>query len=70
MINLQWLELPMSRTNFHGPKDVREFWLYVDELGIKLATLDLQLDLLSAALYSLKAEYLYPQGWLIDCVGI
>ena len=19
----QWLELPMSRTNFHGPKDVR-----------------------------------------------
>ena len=23
MINPQWLELPMSRTNFHGPKDVR-----------------------------------------------
>ena len=23
MINLQWLELPMSRTNFPGPKDVR-----------------------------------------------
>ena len=23
MINHQWLELPMSRTNFHGPKDVR-----------------------------------------------
>ena len=23
MINLQWLELPISRTNFHGPKDVR-----------------------------------------------
>ena len=23
MINLHWLELPMSRTNFHGPKDVR-----------------------------------------------
>ena len=22
MINPQWLELPMSRTNFHGPKDV------------------------------------------------
>ena len=23
MINPQWLELPMSRINFHGPKDVR-----------------------------------------------
>ena len=23
MINPQWLELPVSRTNFHGPKDVR-----------------------------------------------
>ena len=23
MINLQWLELPMSRINFHSPKDVR-----------------------------------------------
>ena len=22
MINRQWLELPMSRTNLHGPKDV------------------------------------------------
>ena len=22
MINPQWLELPMSRKNFHGPKDV------------------------------------------------
>ena len=23
MINLQWLELPLSRTNFYGSKDVR-----------------------------------------------
>ena len=31
MINPQWLELPISRTNFHGPKDVRatEVRLYV-----------------------------------------
>ena len=29
-INPQWLELPISRKNFHGPKDVRaiEVWLY------------------------------------------
>ena len=33
MINPQWLELPMSRTIFHGPKDVWaiEVWLYYDE---------------------------------------
>ena len=33
MINPQWLELPMSRTNFHGPKDVRaiEVRLYFHE---------------------------------------
>ena len=24
MIKPQWLELSMSRTNFHGPKDVRD----------------------------------------------
>ena len=32
MINPQWLELPTSRTNFHGPKDVRatEVRLYVE----------------------------------------
>ena len=29
MINPQWLKLSMTRTNFHGPKDVRaiEVWL-------------------------------------------
>ena len=33
MINPQWLELPISRTNFHGPKDVRatEVRLYNDQ---------------------------------------
>ena len=36
MINPQWLELPMSRTNLHGPKDVRdtEVRLYACILGI------------------------------------
>ena len=31
MINPQWLELPMSRTIFYGPKDVRaiEVRLYI-----------------------------------------
>ena len=31
IINPQWLELPISRTNFHGPDDVRaiEVRLYI-----------------------------------------
>ena len=35
MINPQWLELPIYRTNFHGPKDVRaiEVRLYSDILN-------------------------------------
>ena len=34
MINPQWLELPMSRTNFYGPKDIRavEVRLYVQDI--------------------------------------
>ena len=34
MINPQWLELPMSRTNFYGPNDVRaiKVRLYVGAL--------------------------------------
>ena len=36
MINPQWLELPMSRINFHGPKDVR-----VTELLLYIVNLDL-----------------------------
>ena len=37
MINPQWLELPISRTNFHGPKDVRatEVRLYFSKMGTK-----------------------------------
>ena len=34
MINPQWLELPMSRSNLQGPKDIRliEVRLYMDYL--------------------------------------
>ena len=37
MINPQWLEPPMSRTNFHGPKDVRaiEVRLYIENFTTK-----------------------------------
>ena len=38
MINPQWLELPISGTNFHGPKDVRaiEVRLYLHYLKLCL----------------------------------
>ena len=38
LINPQWLELPMSRTNFHGPKDVRaiEVRLYIEHFTTKI----------------------------------
>ena len=38
MINPQWLELSMSRTNFNGPKDVRaiEVRLYRGAISVKI----------------------------------
>ena len=43
MINPQWLELSMSRTNFYRPKDVQdiEVGLYVTESAEELAHTDL-----------------------------
>ena len=34
MVNPHWLELPISRTNFHSPKDVRavEVRLYFEQM--------------------------------------
>ena len=53
-MNPQWLELPLSRTNFHGPKGVRaiEVRLYcerIDGLGSYFAYI-LLLTILSLAL--------------------
>ena len=55
MINPQWLELPMSRTNSHGPKDVRAievrlyyyyyyFYYYYAQLKIKKLSDDVSKD--------------------------
>ena len=43
IINPQWFELPMSRTNFHGPKDIRaiEVRLYFVQSNRVLPTLDI-----------------------------
>ena len=35
MINPQWLELPMSRTNFHGSKDVRAIEVRLYMFGLR-----------------------------------
>ena len=34
MINPQWLELPMSQTIFHGPKDVRAIEIRAIEIRL------------------------------------
>ena len=40
MIKPRWFELPMSRTNFHGPKDVRaiEVRLFIETVLIATIT--------------------------------
>ena len=60
MINPQWLELPMSRTNIHGPKDVRaiEVRLYNDQ--------DLNLNC-SDVLYMINSDTVSSDLWL-DCL--
>ena len=50
MINPQWLELPMSRTNFHGPDDVRA-------MGGRLYYFD---RILCTASYSIQAARAKP----------
>ena len=39
MINLHWLELPMARTIFHGPKGVRaiEVRLYFEKISLDIS---------------------------------
>ena len=51
MINTQWLELPMSRKNFHGPKDVRatEVRLYYGWLVLGLTAQSTLLSLFQAS---------------------
>ena len=46
MINPQWLELPMSRTNFHGPKDVwaTEVRLYLNRHVFVMCTLKIMTE--------------------------
>ena len=53
MIKSHWLELPISRTNFHGPKDVRgiEVWLYFK--GI-FTVIFLFLNIATYTFYNLK----------------
>ena len=69
MINPQWLELPMSRMNFHGPKGVRaiEVLLYICSEAVIL-----MLFVLCVALWLLAAGFLctmsYPVRIYVSCL--
>ena len=56
MINPQWLELPMFRTNFHGPKDVRaiEIRLY-SNLILNLTYIDSYVTFMRSRIYNLMS---------------
>ena len=59
MINPQWLELPMSRTNFHGPKDVRAI-----EVRVYMELLNLcPCDPLDAEIYIYSYMYISGEIW-------
>ena len=42
MVNPQWLELPLSRINFHGPKEVRATEVLLCSDILTLSTLALK----------------------------
>ena len=57
MINPQLLELPMSRTNFHDPKDVRAI-----EVRLYLAGINKKETLWFSALWFFKCGYAVTIG--------
>ena len=64
MINPQWLKLPMSLINFHGPKDVRiiEALLYIQEEWIHLQEWQLPQNNFSAlpkGVFSKREEFVF-----------
>ena len=66
MVNPQWLELPiaLSRSNFHGPKDVRaiEVRLYVAVLR--------GLDTLRSILAIFYEETFFSTSCLLFCIPV
>ena len=51
MINPQWLELPISRTNFHGPSDIRAI-----EVRLQLVIIHLLSKLVSSIMGNLTSD--------------
>ena len=66
MINPQWLELPISRTNLCGPKDVRanEVWLY--SKGVKYVYL---LFICTASCTTHTLRHQHKKMYLLTCAG-
>ena len=71
MINPQWLELPMSRTIFCGPKDVRaiEVRLYTVCLGLFVLIFEVWTDQTDLSVWTLHL-ILYSLGWVYCNLGI
>ena len=72
MINPQWLELPMSRTNFHGPKDVRatEVRLYMFFLKLSEGLHYMSANSKTSDEVALMRRLPKPEPLLVDCVII
>ena len=68
MFNPQWLELPISRTNFHGPKDVRdiEVLLYFDTGAINWK----RITNILAINFGLMPMYPTSARWVTKCVDL
>ena len=65
MINPQWLELPISKRNFHGPKDVRvievRLYLQYDPCGYFIKRV-MAVDALRKHAYSNILKSLQPKN--------
>ena len=65
MINPQWFELPMSRTSFHGPKDVRgiEVRLYfLPDMSYHFSTVDQKYTIDMSKFHDVKVHFINT-GW-------
>ena len=74
MINPQWLELPMSRTNFHGSNDVQAIEVRLYLVLISLKMLILKCHLVWQAVCCSDEIHCCPKGTECDlthskCVG-
>ena len=69
MINPQWLELPMSRANFHGPKDVRAIEVRLYNIGITYSCVTLHTDKDTSRKENDRRRIIYDTSKISDEIG-